>query len=264
MVEITTTQSVQHILNNYDINDLLTRTIPKDYHISETSLEIYKKTTKFDTPTTIELNDEATSKLKSFTDNYPNYAHTEVLSYLIDMVCDLSKIHTKDIATALNKYYEIASSDPKRHTNILNAFAVSLYYQDLHTDSETGITTGGLDEESLAYFLISSERTRIIKIKKKSGPKPYSSSPFHLYSTSNKNVHTPHIISYQVAVRQLFLLPSHILTSFQPHHQLYYELSRVLLRLGILNFQSHYYFYSNPNDELHTQEALLYPNAVPT
>ena len=23
-------QSVQHILNNYDINDLLTRTIPKD------------------------------------------------------------------------------------------------------------------------------------------------------------------------------------------------------------------------------------------
>ena len=120
-------QSVQHILNNYDINDLLTRTIPKDYHISETGLEIYKKTTKFDTPTTIELNDEATLKLKSFADNYPNYTHIEVLSYLIDMVCDLSKIHTKDIATALNKYYEIVSSDPKRHTNILNAYADALY-----------------------------------------------------------------------------------------------------------------------------------------
>ena len=103
------------------------------------------------------------SKLKSFADNYPNYKQSEVLSYLIDMVCDVSKIHTKDIATALNKYYEIASSDPDRHIKILNAYADSLYYQDLHTDSETGITTGGLDEESLAYFLISSERKRLIK-----------------------------------------------------------------------------------------------------
>ena len=149
-------QSVQRILNNYDINDLLTRTIPKDYHISNTGLEIYKKTTKFDTLTTIELNDEAVSKLKSFADNYPNYKQSEVLSYLIDMVCDLSKIHTKDISEALNKYYEIASSDPTRHSNILEAYSNSLYYS-----SNTGLT-----EESLAYFLISSERTRIIKIKK--------------------------------------------------------------------------------------------------
>lgn len=167
MVEITTKlpQTVQRILNKYDINDLLIYTIPKDYHISDTGLKIYKKTTKFDTLTTIELNDEATLKLKSFADNYPNYAHTEVLSYLIDMVCDLSKIHTKDISEALNKYYEIASSDPDRHIKILNAYADSLYYSDPHTDSKTGITTGGLDEESLAYFLISSERKRIIKIK---------------------------------------------------------------------------------------------------
>lgn len=164
MVEITTKlpQSVQHILNNYDINDLLTRTIPKDYHISDTGLEIYKKTTKFDTPTTIELNDEATLKLKSFADNYPNYAHTEVLSYLIDMVCDLSKIHTKDIATALNKYYEIASSDPKRHANILNAFADSLYYSDPVTNPD-GSTTGGLNEEDLAYFLVSSDGKELLK-----------------------------------------------------------------------------------------------------
>ena len=171
MVEITTKlpQTVQRILNKYDINDLLIYTIPKDYHISDTGLKIYKKTTKFDTLTTIELNDEATLKLKSFADNYPNYAHTEVLSYLIDMVCDLSKIHTKDISEALNKYYEIASSDPDHHIKILNAYADSLYYSDPHPDSKTGITTGGLDEESLAYFLISSERKRIIKIKK-SGP----------------------------------------------------------------------------------------------
>ena len=63
----------------------------------------------------------------------------------------------KDISEALNKYYEIASSDPTRHSNILEAYSNSLYYS-----SNTGLT-----EESLAYFLISSERTRIIKIKKK-------------------------------------------------------------------------------------------------
>ena len=121
-------QSVQRILNNYDINDLLTRTIPKDYHISDTGLEIYKKTTKFDTLTTIELNDEAVSKLKSFADNYPNYKQSEVLSYLIDMVCDLSKIHTNDISEALNKYYKISETDKTRWTTILDAYADSLYY----------------------------------------------------------------------------------------------------------------------------------------
>ena len=192
-------QSVQRILNNYDINDLLTRTIPKDYHISDTGLEIYKKTTKFDTLTTIELNDEAVSKLKSFADNYPNYKQSEVLSYLIDMVCDLSKIHTKDIATALNKYYEIASSDPDRHIKILNAYADSLYYQDPHTDSETGITIGGLDEESLAYFLISSERTRIIKIKKNQDRNPYRLQSFFILFYFITSGGSPSTLSFTIS-----------------------------------------------------------------
>lgn len=163
-------QTVKNILDKYDINALITRTIPKKYLISNTILNIYKTKTKFDTPVTITLTDAATQVLKSLADNYPTYSHNEILSYLIENVCDASKIQSKDISEALNKYYEIASSDPKRHIAILNAYANSLYYQDLHTDSETGITMGGLDEESLAYFLISSERTRIIKInKKKSG-----------------------------------------------------------------------------------------------
>ena len=158
-------QNVKDVLERYDINSLITRTIPKDYSIPSVSLEIYKTKTKFNIPVTLEMNDETISKLELYSSNHPNYSRTEILSYLIDMVCDLSKIHTKDISEALQTYYEIASSDPKRHTAILNAYANSLYYSDLHTDSETGITTGGLDEESLAYFLISSERKRLIKIK---------------------------------------------------------------------------------------------------
>ena len=159
-------QSVKDILQRYDINALITRTIPEDYSIPSASLEIYKIKTKFNSPVTLEMNDETVSKLKLYSSNYPNYSHAEILSYLIENVCDLSKIHTKDISEALQTYYEIASSDPERHIKILNAYADSLYYQDPIT-KENGAVIGGLDEESLAYFLISSERTRIIKIKNK-------------------------------------------------------------------------------------------------
>ena len=148
-------QSVKDILQRYDINALVTRTIPEDYSIPSASLEIYKTKTKFNSPVTLEMNDETISKLKLYSSNYPNYSHAEILSYLIENVCDLSKIHTKDISKALNRYYEIAATNPDLHTDILEAYSNSLYYS-----SNTGLT-----EESLAYFLISSERTRIIKIK---------------------------------------------------------------------------------------------------
>lgn len=130
-------ETVQHILNNYDINDLLTRTIPEGYTIHPMGLEIYKKKTKFDTSVTIELNDEAMSKLKSFADNYPNNKQSEVLAYLIDMVCDLSKINTKRINEALNLYYDIASrasskSNPDEqaknlYKNILDNYVASRF-----------------------------------------------------------------------------------------------------------------------------------------
>lgn len=156
-------QSVKDILDKYDINDLLTRTIPEDYSIPSASLEIYKNKTKFNSLITLEIEETTGEILKNLNNNYPDYKRSEILSYLIENVCDLSKIHMKDISEALNKYYEIASSDPDRHIAILNAYADSLYYQDPITKENGAV--GGLDEESLAYFLISSERKRIIKIK---------------------------------------------------------------------------------------------------
>ena len=43
----------KNILDKYDINDLLIRAIPKNYHIANSAyLEIYKIKTKFDTPVT--------------------------------------------------------------------------------------------------------------------------------------------------------------------------------------------------------------------
>ena len=174
-------QNVKDILERYDINSLITRTIPESYSIPSISLEIYKTKTKFNIPVTFEMNEETISKLESYSSNHPDYSRTEILSYLIDNVCDLSKIHTKDISEALQAYYEIASSNPDRHTAILNAYANSLYYSDPHIDSETGITIGGLDEESLAYFLISSERTRVIKIKKNQDRVPNHTQSFFIF-----------------------------------------------------------------------------------
>lgn len=70
------------------------------------------------------------------------------------MVCDLSRVHTKNVADALDKYYNIVATDKTRWIKILDA------YSDPFTD-EDGNRRGGLTEESLAYFLVSSERTEI-------------------------------------------------------------------------------------------------------
>ena len=126
-------QNVKDVLERYDINSLITRTIPEDYAIPGASLEIYKTKTKFNVPVTLEMNEETISnisKLKLYSSNYPDYSHAEILSYLIDNVCDLSKIHTKDIAEALNQYYEIAETDKTRWTTILDAYSNSLYYPE--------------------------------------------------------------------------------------------------------------------------------------
>lgn len=121
-------QTVKDILDKYDINDLLTRTIPKDYSIPSASLEIYKNKTKFNSLTTLEMNETTDKILKNLNNNYPDYKRSEILSYLIENVCDLSKIHTKDISEALNKYYEIAETDKTRWIKILDAYSNSLYY----------------------------------------------------------------------------------------------------------------------------------------
>lgn len=121
-------QNVKDLLERYDINSLITRTIPDNYSIPSASLEIYKTKTKFNSPVTLEMNDETVSKLKLYSSNYPDYSHAEILSYLIDNVCDLSKIHTKDISEALDKYYNIAKTDKTRCAAILDAYSSSLYY----------------------------------------------------------------------------------------------------------------------------------------
>lgn len=127
-IETKVPQSVKDVLERYDINSLITRTIPDNYSMPSVSLEIYKTKTKFSIPVTLEMNDETVSRLEAYSSNHPDYSRTEILSYLIDNVCDLSKIHTKDISEALNKYYNIAKTDKTRCAAILDAYSSSLYY----------------------------------------------------------------------------------------------------------------------------------------
>ena len=123
-------QNVKDVLERYDINSLITRTIPKDYSIPGASLEIYKTKTKFDSLITLDMDETTDEILKNLNNNYPGYKRSEILSYLIDNVCDLSKIHTKDIAEALQTYYSIAETDKTRWTTILDAYSNSLYYPE--------------------------------------------------------------------------------------------------------------------------------------
>lgn len=153
-------KAVKDILDRYDVNTLITCTIPKNYSIPSVALEVYRTKSKFNTSVSLEMNNDAQEMLTTIGRNYPDYAHTEILSYLIEMVCDLSKAHTKNIADALDKYYNIVVTDKTRWVKILDAYSDSLYYSDPFTD-EDGNRRGGLTEESLAYFLVSSERTEI-------------------------------------------------------------------------------------------------------
>lgn len=121
-------QTVKNILDKYDVNDLLTRTIPEKYTISNAILNIYKTKTKFNSIVVLEMNEASTKKLKILSANFPEFKRSEILSYFIENVCDLSKIHTKDISEALNKYYSIAETDKTRWITILDAYSNSLYY----------------------------------------------------------------------------------------------------------------------------------------
>lgn len=135
------------IINKYDVNSIFLRTLPKQPELVEpATLAIYSK--KFTTSTAILTDiDIDQDILDIITDLATQYNTTPqvMFNYLVEYQADLSKIHTKNITHALNKYYDILSQSPEYAIRtILNAFATSPYYND----------DRGLDEEDLSYFLI--------------------------------------------------------------------------------------------------------------
>lgn len=153
-IKIKTSKSVKDILDRYDVNDLLTRAIPKDYHITDNYLDTYVRTTKFDTPVNLILNDEVKSQLQIIASNHPNFKQNEFLSYLIEMVADCGKINTKDINHALSSYYTLADKASRRDLINHDVFQ-TLFRKLLNTYSESDFSWKVVETED--------ERTHKIK-----------------------------------------------------------------------------------------------------
>ena len=129
--------SVKDILDRYDVNALLTRALPeqspsgtnKNKNTNNYSIELYKSKSKFDTPTPVALTPASIRVLKSYASNHPDYEHSVILAYLLEMVCDVSKIQTKQVAAVLDAYYKLLND--KSRKPLLNRLLSSLpdYYQ---------------------------------------------------------------------------------------------------------------------------------------
>ena len=162
-------QNVKNILDKYDINALITRTIPEKYLISKKILNIYKTKTKFDTPVTITLTDAATQVLKSLADNYPTYSHNEILSYLIENVCDASKIQSKQVAHALDSYYYMFAEASNRNSahhdyyrSLFRKFS-ELYFYDTPTSTPTPTPVSLSDEHIATFLTLSSDGQALVR-----------------------------------------------------------------------------------------------------
>ena len=130
--------SVKDILDRYDVNALLTRALPEQSpsgtnknknNLNNYSIELYKSKSKFDTPTPVALTPASMRVLKSYASNHPDFKRSVILAYLLEMVCDVSKIQTKQVAAVIDAYYKLLND--KSRKPLLNRLLSSLpdYYQ---------------------------------------------------------------------------------------------------------------------------------------
>ena len=121
--------SVKDILDRYDVNALLTRALPEQSPSNNYSIELYKSKSKFDTPTPVALTPASMRVLKSYASNHPDFKRSVILAYLLEMVCDVSKIQTKQVAAVIDAYYKLLND--KSRKPLLNRLLSSLpdYYQ---------------------------------------------------------------------------------------------------------------------------------------
>lgn len=143
-MEIKITDTVQLILSNYDEKDLLTRAITT--RPNQTALEIYAK--KVVPKNKYEINDEILNILNEFNLSGPPMA---IFNYLIELVVDCNKVHSKRVKNALDCYYYAVNNDRELFSQILEGFANSPYYE--FKDAE-GVIHEGLTEEGVVKFLI--------------------------------------------------------------------------------------------------------------
>ena len=168
-MKIKVTSSTKDLLDKYDVNKLLTQTLPDDYFeqnhpgLSD-ELKLYKK--RIDrleefTEIDVSLDSHARSQLNAIASNY-DAPFAIVFNYLVSQIAQPQKINTKKIDQALDFYYNAVNNNPNLYLSIINAYADSSYYYGIRKDEngkdeeyERGVNDGGI-----AKFLVFTKEGR--------------------------------------------------------------------------------------------------------
>lgn len=154
-LEIKVTLTVEDILNQYDINDLI-RTIPHNYKIIPQTLNSYVKHSKPIKSISINLSEQNDNFITAMARNI-NAPIELIINFLIETVVDCGKINTKNIKQALDCYYYAAAHDKSLFSRILEGYSNSGFY---YTEETKAKPNPGLNEEGVACFLTLSEERK--------------------------------------------------------------------------------------------------------
>lgn len=156
-MELNITMDTKDILDIYDADKLLS-TISREYSISASSIKIYSQKANPVLSVSVSLSTDNINYLKSISQNL-NAPISLVFNFLIENVCDCSKIQTKKIAHALENYYKLVVNHNDQICGelldrIFEGYGNSGFYNE----------EIGLSEEGIANFLtLSNEGKNIVQ-----------------------------------------------------------------------------------------------------
>lgn len=156
-MELNITMTTKDILDVYDADKLLS-TISHEYSISASSIEVYSQKANPVLSVSVSLSTDNINYLKAISQNL-NAPISLVFNFLIENVCDCSKIQTKKIAHALENYYKLVVNHNDQICGelldrIFEGYGNSGFYNE----------EIGLSEEGIANFLtLSSEGKNIVQ-----------------------------------------------------------------------------------------------------
>lgn len=150
-------KAVKDILDMYEINKLL-GTIPTDYKMNPAYLKVYLSKSNMTEVVDIELTDSHLEYLNNMAKNY-NIKASEMLAFLVEMVCNCGKINTKAISRAIDNYYSVVnnmwdsslSEDTRQKYKDLYKELLDEYSESGYGDDKDGNTV--LSEEAIVRFL---------------------------------------------------------------------------------------------------------------
>ena len=155
-IEVKISSETKNILENYDAERLLS-TVPNDIVIRPASLNIYSSRVELEpSPVLISLSTNTYDFLNGIASNL-NVPISLVFNFLIENVCDCSKIQTKKVAHALENYYKLVVNHDDQVCGPLLSRILEEYGNSGFYNEEIG-----LSEEGIANFLTLSEEGKNI------------------------------------------------------------------------------------------------------